>query len=125
MTDYTLADLQASVQDRLAFNDLADYMSLCRAFLMLVETRRPTRIISPSHRNYIFYQYDETYGHKITRPLNSDLFIESVHDFQIAFERFVDFLDDLKQYHESIVDNQNSKSYIETREVNKIVYTIQ
>ncbi len=29
MTDLTLADLQASVQDRLAFNNLNDYVTLC------------------------------------------------------------------------------------------------
>jgi hypothetical protein len=26
-----------------------------------------TRIVSPTHHNYIFYQYDEAYGYKITR----------------------------------------------------------
>ncbi len=81
MTDLTLADLQASVQDRLAFNNLADYVTLCSTFLTFVERTNPTRIISPTHHNYIFYQYDETYDHKITRPLNVDLFIEKTQGF--------------------------------------------
>src|SRR6266508_2199408 len=91
----------------------------------LLERKQPTRIVFPSHRNYIFYQYDEVYGHKITRPLNSDLFIESAHDFQIAFERFAGFLDHLKQQHQIVAEGQGGRQYIDSREINKVVYTIQ
>ena len=125
MTEATLADLQASVKDRSAFSTLPDYFTLCEAFLRLVQSTRPTRIVSPSHQNYIFYQYDEAYGHRITRPLNVDLFIESVSDFTPAFERFIAFLADLKQYQESTVSRKGRKRYIESKEINKVVYTIQ
>ncbi len=57
-----------------------------------------TRIVSPSQQSYIFYQYDEAHGYRITRPLNANLFIESPDDFSTAFERFVEFLGDLKKY---------------------------
>lgn len=125
MTEPTLTDLQASVQDRSAFGTLSDYFTLCDAFLRLVKSTRPTRIVSPSHRNYIFYQYDETYGHRITRPLNIDLFIESATDFRVAFERFIAFLADLRQYQESAADRKGSKTYVESKEINKVVYTVQ
>jgi hypothetical protein len=125
MTDLTLADLQASVQDRVAFNKLSDYVTLCDAYLTFLERMRPTRIISPTHRNYNFHQYDETYGYKITRPLNSDLFIEKALDFRSAFERFTDFLADLKQFHELAIDRPGGKLYAGSREMNKVVYTIQ
>ncbi len=125
MTAVTLADLQASVQDRSAFGTLSDYFTLCDAFLRLVKSTRPTRIVSPSHHNYIFYQYDETYGHRITRPLNVDLFIESASDFRVAFERFIAFLADLRQYQESAAGRKGSKSYVESKEINKVVYTVQ
>lgn len=125
MTEATLADLQASVQDRSAFSTLSDYFTLCGAFLGLVQRTQPTRIVSPSHHNYVFYQYDETYGHRITRPLNVDLFIESVSDFRIAFERFIAFLADLRQHQESIVGRKDSRRYIESKEINKVVYTVQ
>lgn len=95
MTEATLADLQASVKDRSAFGTLPDYFTLCEAFLRLVQSTQPTRIVSPSHHNYIFYQYDEAYGHRITRPLNVDLFIESASDFTVAFERFIAYQLDL------------------------------
>jgi hypothetical protein len=125
MTEVTLADLQASVQDRSAFNTLSDYLTLCRAFLELVQKTQPTRIVSPSHHNYVFYQYDQTYGHRITRPLNSDLFIESAFDFARAFVRFIAFLADLRQYQESAADRKGSKSYAESTEINRVVYTAQ
>lgn len=125
MTEDTLADLQASIQDRSAFGTLSDYFTLCEAFLGLVQSTQPTRIVSPSHHNYIFYQYDETYGHRITRPLNVDLFIESANDFKVAFERFIAFLADLRQHQESAVGRKGRKRYIESKEINKVVYTVQ
>ncbi len=125
MTETTLADLQASVRDKSAFGTLSDYFTLCHAFLSFVQSAQPTRIISPSHHNYIFYQYDKTYGHKITRPLNVDLFIESANEFRATFERLIAFLADLKQYQESTICQKSRKSYIESKEINKVVYTIQ
>jgi hypothetical protein len=125
MIKVTLADLQASVQDRLAFATLSDYFTLCEAFLRLVQSTQPTRIVSPSHHNYIFYQYDETFSHRITRPLNADLFIESDSDFKVAFSRFIAFLADLKQHQEATVGLDGRKGYIESKEINKVVYTVQ
>lgn len=86
MKEATLADLQESVQDKSAFRTLDNYLTICHAFLSFVGRTHPTRIVSPSHPNYIFYQYGEDYGHKITRPLNVDLFVESITDFRDAFE---------------------------------------
>ncbi len=70
MKEITLGDLQESVQDKSAFKKLDDYFKICCAFLSFIEIAKPTRIVSPSYQNYIFYQYDEEYRHKITRPLN-------------------------------------------------------
>ena len=86
MKEVTLADLQESVQDRDAFGTLTDYLAIGHAFLSFVKKARPTRIVSPSHPNYFFYQYAGDYGHRITRPLNSDLFIESATEFKRAFD---------------------------------------
>jgi len=121
----SLLDLQASVQDKQAFSALADYSRLCNVFLEFVERTQPTRIVSPTHHNYIFYQYEEAYDHKITRPLNIDLFIESSPVFRNAFDRFIDFLADLKRHQDEIVGQKGAKRYIESNEVNKVVYTVQ
>jgi len=125
MTVVSLADLQESVQDRSAFNKLDDYLAIGRAFLVYVQEALPTRIVSPSHQNYVFFQYNQTYAHKITRPLNTDLLIETVNDFQDAFERLVDFLADLRKYQEAVVDRESNQHYIASQEINRVVYTAQ
>lgn len=125
MNEVTLTDLQESVRDRSGFGMLDDYLTICRTFLAFVQKTHPARIVSPSHRNYIFYQYGEDYGHKITRPLNVDLFIESPTDFKEAFERLVLFLADLRRHQEAAIDRRNNRKYIASKEINKVVYTAQ
>jgi len=63
MKDIRLADLQESVQDRTAFGTLADYLTLGGAFLKFILKAKPTRIVSPSHPNYVFYQCAREAGH--------------------------------------------------------------
>ncbi len=125
MIEVTLADLQASVQDKSAFRALDDYLAIGYAFLGLLSAARPTRIVSPSYPNYIFYQYPEDYGHRITRPLNTDLLFESANDFKCAFERFVTFLTDLGQHQEAAVNRRDNRRYVESQEINRVVYTVQ
>ncbi len=125
MNQPTLGDLQESVQDKLAFKSLDDYFTITLAFLDLIARIPPTRIISPSSPNYIFYQYSEDYQHRITRPLNGDLFIESARTFKRSFERFVLFLADLRQYQAKILAQGKVRQYVESKEINKIIYTLQ
>lgn len=75
MSTKSLADLQASVQDKTAFRQLADYEELAASYLAHLAAAQPTRIVSPSHHNYIFFQYPKSARHKITRPLNTDLLL--------------------------------------------------
>jgi hypothetical protein len=125
MNNVTLGDLQESVQDRSAFVTLADYFTISHAFINFLANYPPTRIISPSHSNYIFYQYDPDHANRITRPLNTDLFIESVIDFKDSFERFLTFLADIKKHQERSINQSGARAYIESKEINKVVYTIQ
>lgn len=125
MTEITLVDLQASVRDTSAFNRLEDYYQLCKTFLELMQKIQPTRIISPTHNNYVFYQYGEDYGYRITRPLNTNLFIESESEFDAAFQRFILFLADLKRHQDTILDQESARRYFETSEINRVVYTVQ
>ncbi|HEU5374386.1 MAG TPA: hypothetical protein VFV38_03020 [Ktedonobacteraceae bacterium] len=89
--------------------------------------RKTTRIISPfaSSKNYIFYQYGEEANNKITRPLNTHLFIESSQVFKSSFSNFMEFLTDLRTHQEVAGTRSNNLSYISSREVNRIVYTLQ
>jgi hypothetical protein len=125
MTMVTLYDLQESVQDRAAFSQFTDFLRLSTTFLAFVRRTRPTRIVSPTHANYIFYQYGDDYGHRITRPLNADLFYESSRELKMAFERFVTFLADLKRYGTGAVRRPGRQQYVESKEINRVVYTIQ
>jgi len=125
MTPITLADLQASVIDSSAFSELTHYFTLSHTFLNFLQIMQPTRIISPTHHNYVFYQFDETYSHRITRPLNTNLFLESPDSFKVAFERFVTFLTDLKSSQVALIDQAAYQSYLDSNEINKVVYTIQ
>lgn len=125
MSKMALGDLQESVQDRSAFLALADYFTLCQAFLKLLEENRPTRIISPSTPNYIFFQYEPEYRNAITRPLNTNLLIESSAQFKTAFERFITFLGSLRRQQETAIKRKSSRQYLDSKEINKVVYTLQ
>lgn len=125
MRKLTFTDLQESVQDRSAFTSLKDYQTICRTFLSVIQKEKPTRIVSPTNSNYVFFQYAPKLGHRITRPLNSALFYENPAEIKAAFERFVDFLRDLKKYQEKAAGKKARKHYIESKEINKVVYTVQ
>ncbi|MGB8646123.1 MAG: hypothetical protein WCF84_12860 [Anaerolineae bacterium] len=125
MTPPSLSDLQESVQDSSAFTRLDDYYKISFAFLSLLRQIKPTRIVSPSATNYIFYQYGQDYQHRITHPLNSDLFIESPREFQQASERLVSFLGDLKQRQGRAIEQPGGNRYAESGEINRVVYTVQ
>ncbi len=121
----TLGDIQESLADKSGFRQLADYEKFCSAYLALVEKEQPTRIISPSHEHYIFYQYGKAHRNKITRPLNTQLFFESSDDLSDAFGRFIEFLGDLKKRKQAVANNKVRKKYLESNEINCVVYTLQ
>lgn len=125
MTRATLADLQESVRDTSAFASLDDYLTISLAFLDSMKRTRPTRIISPSHPNYLFFQYGPGHGHRITRPLNTDVFIESPRDLKKAFGRLCSFLEQLRVHQDGAAKRRSNKAYVKTREMNKVVYTLQ
>src|SRR5438128_485752 len=118
-----LSGLQAAVRVQDTFV-LADYFSICHSFLNFIASNRTTRIVSPfpQNRHYIFFQYGEESSYRITRPLNTQLFIESPTQFQAAFERFMAFLSDLRLHQEASSTRSSNISYIESKEVNQVVY---
>ena len=125
MKKATLGDLQESLADKSGFRRLADYKKFCSAYLALVETERPTRIISPSHEHYIFYQYGKANRNKITRPLNTQLFLESGDELSAAFDGFIQFLGDLKKHKQAVADSKGRQRYLESNEINRVIYTLQ
>ena len=125
MSNIDLSDLQANVQDRLSFTTLTDYVNICQIFLQFIAEMFPTRIISPTHHNSIFYQYNQSFDYKITRPLNTDLFIENIPVFQTTLYKFMSFLTDLQQHEELTAKEAQWQDFIEAREIDKVIYTLQ
>lgn len=122
----SLEDLQASVQDRTGFTGLEHYRRISAAFLTFLARANLTRIVSPTPpHNYIFFQYGAEHGNKITRPLNSNLFIESPGEFAGAFDRFAAFMADLKKFQGKAAGRAGVEAYLATNEINKVIYTIQ
>ena len=76
MSQITLNELQHVIQDKKAFVKIEEFPAVCRAFLQFTKKSKLVRIVSPSTKNYMFYQFPDEYGNKITRPINTDLFVE-------------------------------------------------
>lgn len=123
MTQPKLADLQDTVQSPQKLTSLQDYYQNSRSFLHLVSEL--TRIVSPTKNHYIFYQYSETENFRITRPINTRLFIETVQNFDAAWQQFLQFLFDLRHHQEQIACLPSAVTYLKTSAINKIIYTIQ
>jgi hypothetical protein len=125
MKKTSLSQLQASVQDKSAFCQIADYHKLTKCFLSFLGTSKLTRIVSPSQSNYIFYQYGAVVGHRITRPLNADLYVESEADFSAMFSQFMGLLQDIKRNREAVLSSKGCQQLIKANVIGKIVYTMQ
>ena len=125
MKKYTLEDLQESVKDKIAFKTIDDYAKLAIAFLNLLPRLQPTRIVSPNIKSYIFFQYGAKYSHRISRPLNTNLFIEDPHQLGKNFERFLSLLDDVRKLQSTVLGKKSYRSLLDSQEINKVVYTVQ
>jgi hypothetical protein len=125
MKKYVLEDLQESVRDKTAFKKIDEYAKLAIAFLNLIPRLQPTRIVSPSIKSYIFFQYGAKYSHRISRPLNTNLFIEDPDQLGKSFERFLSFLDDVRKMQSKVLEKKSYRSLLESQKINKVVYTVQ
>ena len=127
MNNIQINDLQESVRDHTAFTKLQDYYQITTSFLQFLQNTKPTRIVSPNPtvQNYIFFQYPEDISFRLTRPLNSHLFIETPENFKQSFEQFLTFLGDIKQQKNGIVSDAAYQQFITENKISKVVYTIQ
>lgn len=120
-----LKKLQEEVRDRKGFIDLDEYYDVALAFLQFLKKSQPTRIISPSTKNYIFFQYSREFEHKVTRPLNSNLFIEDEAELKKLFHQFMEFLSALKKHKENVIKLPEFEKYIKANSINRVIYTLQ
>lgn len=120
-----LRDLQAKVISGDEFDSIDKFYDVCRSFLRFLNELHPTRIISPTDHRYVFFQFGEEYGHKITRPLNTNLFIEKDRLFQTEWKTFLDLLSDLRVGKGKAPGKKKLRMFLERNGVNRVVYTIQ
>lgn len=118
-------DLQASLLDKEGFLTLADYHKFTIEFLRFIEEVKPTKIVSPSTANYIFYQYDAAFGNRITRPLNVDLLIQDNKAFDHSFAELLYLLSVGKDTQGKLTGDSRCNAFIKENGVNKVIYTIQ
>lgn len=120
----TIKDLQEEVCNTTGFSELTSYVNVCQSFLELLATNQLTRIVSPSSPNYIFFQFGESYSYRITRPLNTDLFIEQPDVFLATLDRFYITLDAFSCRGEAATEYLSRLGF-DFCELDKVVYTIQ
>lgn len=120
-----LAELQSIIQGKQGVATLEDYFAVATNFLSLIEQLQLTRIVSPTSHHYIFYQYGAENGFAITRPLNSNLFLEVPAEFRTAVLRFIKFLGDVKQLQGDITELEGTQAYLDGLEIHKVIYTTQ
>jgi hypothetical protein len=125
MSNITLQDLQFRIQDKNYLRKLDDFYTLCDSFLAFIYHQPPTRITSPNRHHYIFYQFDQLHGYRITRPLNTNLFIDRPDQFQEEQKRFTDFLGKLANARHHAINQPDIQTYIQSRGIHKVIYTIQ
>ncbi|MEK7841047.1 MAG: hypothetical protein AAB197_00105, partial [Deltaproteobacteria bacterium] len=119
-----IKQLQQKICNKEGFPDLDSYFAACKSFLEFLARVHPTRIVSPTSPNYIFFQYDKAHGHRITRPLNADLFIEDAQTFERDLQHFRNILEVIST---SRSDREEAirKRKLEPSSIDKVVYTIQ
>ncbi len=120
----SLGTLQQLVQGLEGFNALSDYEAVAQQFLEVMASSKPTRIIAPNCPNYVFFQYGPENGHRITRPLNTDLFVENPRKFATLLGQFHTVIDVLGS------TKGNRAAALKTRKltpttVDAALYTIQ
>ncbi len=125
MSEGTLSDLQVRIQDKSAFGKLDDFYTLCDAFLAYIHRHSPTRIISHNRQHYFFYKFDRLPSYRITRPLNTNLFIDRPDQFQQEQKQFTDFLGKLAHDKHNAINQPAIQAYVQSQGIHKVIYTIQ
>lgn len=120
----TIDDLKKVVRDTSGFQTLEGYSHFTGAYLAYLEMAGLTRIISPTQKNYFFYQYDSANSNHITRPLNHNLWLKSA-DFDGAFDRMTRFLVKLRHQEKALMETPEGQEYVAAGELNRVVYTLQ
>jgi len=84
-----IIQLRNLATDNTNFNKLDDYIAFCRHYLDFVSDTKnlQAKIIAQNENQYFFMQYNKDGNYQITRPINSELFLD--HEvFDTNLEQF-------------------------------------
>lgn len=112
----TLKRLLNNATDKSKFSTLSGYINFCSDYLNFIENNLQAIIISQNENNYCFYQYSKEANFQITRPINSDLMINS-DQFRKTSTEFLDALHNIRSI------NKKNKPLRDL--LNNSTYTIQ
>jgi len=112
-----IAELSRRATKKENFRALTDYIDFSVMFQeMLKGDSVQARIVARNESNYQFFQYKDSVDFAITRPINSNIFLEST-EFSEAVAKFPEILSNLKS---------SRKNEDDTRSLfTKMIYTVQ
>jgi hypothetical protein len=112
-----IGQLRDLATDNSRFTKLEDFVSFCRYYLGFISEPKnmQAKIIAQNEHQYFFYQYNKDGNYQITRPLNSELFLDIA-----GFEKNIDIFNNI------ITHYQDFKPTDEDRHcINDMIYTMQ
>ncbi|HRG46020.1 MAG TPA: hypothetical protein PLG41_07460 [Leptospiraceae bacterium] len=112
----SLDKLLSQVINKDNFKSIEDYIEFCNSYLKYIATNLQAVIVSQNESQYRFFQYNESAGFQITRPINSNL-MYSAKDFSENSKLFLGILKKAK----SIKPDMQK----ERETINRTTYTIQ
>ncbi len=117
----TLYDFQSKVNTDSELRELSDFISFARDYVEFIGLGNDIHpniqadIVSVKENNYHFIQYKEDGHNCITRPINTDIFLNA-DEFPVAADEFIHILTDPR----SVVSDEGKRDII-----NKVIYTCQ
>jgi hypothetical protein len=112
-----IAKLRNTVIDTTGFTKLKNYIDFCHNYLEFIDTagNMQAKIVAQNEHQYFFFQYKKDGNYQITRPINSDLFL-NLNDFEKNLTTFKNILAHCTDFTPSANDRLC---------VNNMIYTMQ
>lgn len=111
----TLWEIMSWVSQKERFQKIEDYVEFSKYYLEFILKELQAEIVAKNENNYRFFQYKRDGEYNITRPVNSDLFLQ-LNDFEKISLKFEDILVHIR----NIREDSLKRTY-----VNNFIYTIQ
>lgn len=114
----TLHQILDKATDKANFQSLEGYLDFCRLYLDYIQSNLQAVIVSQNENHYRFFQYDETGGFQITRPINAQLMLDA-GSFENTAKSFLDLLHTLSETKKGRIHSNQAQA------INRVVYTAQ